>query len=184
MRIDALENDPGGEQDRTLALIALIGDAQGGGRSIMQLDSAEVAQLQVLAGEHGQAAGRARNILCFGYGICPPPRTGGDGGSEKMRAVPEEQEKKREDPTTQATLLRIFPNPTNGTVTFMHGSEAPLENASIMVRDAAGREVARLPVNGRDRIVWDARSVRPGAYLVELIAGTSRLAVQRLVVHP
>jgi len=187
--VDALEADTTGERDRTLALIALVGDVWGDGRSMMQLDSAEVAQLQVLAEEHGQAAGRAQNILCFGYGICYPVHSGGEDEEEarpgperkSLRSARDDQEKA---PIAGHSALRLFPNPTNGTVTFRYDAEIPMDNAYIVVRDAVGREVARLPLGGANQLTWDARSARPGSYLVELVVGTGRVAVQRLVVQP
>jgi len=187
--VDALEADTTGERDRTLALIALVGDVWGNGRSMMQLDSAEVAQLQVLAEEHGQAAGRAQNILCFGYGICYPVHSGGED-EEEARPGPERKslrsarDDKEEAPIAGPSALRLFPNPTNGTVTFKYDAVAPMDKAHIVVRDAVGREVARLPLGGANQLTWDARNARPGTYLVELLTEAGRVAVQRLVVKP
>jgi len=103
----------------------------------------------------------------------------GEGGMILKRAVITSQG----PPLDDGPVFSMFPNPANGTVTFIHDRGAPLRNARITVRDALGREVARLPLAGH-LTVWDTRGTPPGPYLVELLDDAGRIAVQRLVLSP
>jgi len=127
--------------------------------------------------ENAPSAGREiHDIHCAG-GACYAV---GEGGMILKRAVITSQG----PPLDDGPAFSMFPNPANGTVTFVHDAGAPLRNARIIVRDALGREVARLPLAGQDRTVWDTRGIPPGPYLVELLDDAGRIAVQRLVLAP
>jgi len=127
--------------------------------------------------ENAPSAGREiHDIHCAG-GACYAV---GEGGMILKRALITSQG----PPLDDGPAFSMFPNPANGTVTFVHDRGAPLRNARITVRDALGREVARLPLGGQDRTVWDTRGIPPGPYLVELLSDAGRIAVQRLVLSP
>ena len=127
--------------------------------------------------ENAPSAGREIHDIHCASGACYAV---GAGGMILKRAIGTGQG----PPLDDGPALSVFPNPASGTVTFVHDLGAPLRSARIVVRDALGREVARLPLGAQDHTVWDTRGIPPGPYLVELHAGEGRIAVQRLVLSP
>jgi hypothetical protein len=150
------------------------------GRSMMQLDSGEVAQLEVFALAGADVpAGWARNILCFGYAICLPPPGGAGGDSKRLNPV------KPEPSESAAPLLRLMPNPAAVAVSIAIEVPGGVHNGHVRILDMSGREVAMLPVNASpQQLVWDTRRQPAGAYQVELFGNGERLATERLIIQP
>jgi len=62
--------------------------------------------------------------------------------------------------------------------------KVPLDHAFARIVDAAGREVARLPINASPgQNLWDTREVEPGVYSIELFNANTRMATERLLVQ-
>ena len=74
--------------------------------------------------------------------------------------------------------VRLYPNPSSGPVTL--ALEHVPQDATLVVRDALGREVQRQRVANHYTTLTLARS---GMYVVELWDGRSRLAAQRMMVE-
>ena len=61
--------------------------------------------------------------------------------------------------------------------------KAPLDHAFARVLDAAGREVARLPINSSPgQHILDTRDLESGMYTIELFNANTRMATERLLV--
>ena len=58
-------------------------------------------------------------------------------------------------------------------------------DAWISITDAQGRTMHRMPVNQSPvQLVWDTRTVMPGAYQVQLLTAGQRLVTTKLIVQP
>ncbi|MDX9749670.1 MAG: hypothetical protein RBT71_01130 [Flavobacteriales bacterium] len=168
------------DRDDMLALIAVVRTAHATDRTIMQLDSAEVAALEAIAARQpSMGAAHARNILCFGYGICTPPVTG---------ETPQPKSQWVKPPATDApapSALLVHPNPANNWVAFSHALTGKVDRAFIRVRDAQGKEVHALSIaSSPGQHIWDTRSMSAGAYTVELHNRGQMVETQRVVVQP
>jgi outer membrane protein assembly factor BamB len=75
--------------------------------------------------------------------------------------------------------LRAYPNPSSGTVFFrLLGSVGG--DAEILVYDAQGRRVARLPVSGTGSVSWEPDRLPTGVYLYRLRGTTEGGRILRL----
>lgn len=175
-----MKGDREAERDRTLWYIDQLEALGNAGRSIMQLDSGEVAQWTAFAETAADIPGTwARNVLCFGYDICLAEPGGAAGGNKALRPV---------SPAAAAhaqPVLTVQPNPASTWVAIGYQLTGELKNAHARILDAAGREVGSLPLNAlTGQQVWDTRRVPAGVYSVELYNAGSRLDTQRVVVQP
>ncbi|MBK6540855.1 MAG: hypothetical protein IPG10_06180 [Flavobacteriales bacterium] len=185
--LDSLENHfdmraaATAERGRMYDLLDILDAVRDDERTDAELDSAEIDALTSLAADHyDRAAHWAQNILCFHYGLCRPPLT---GGGEFLASIP------FQEPHTVATPVDVFvmpvPNPARNFVIFHYQLPPDAQGAMIIVRDVHGRQHYRQQVNGaQGQSVWDTRSVPAGAYTVELMSSTQRLAYERLIVQP
>lgn len=167
------------ERDRALWFIDRLESFHGEGRTMMQLDSGEVAQLRAFALAGADIpAGWARNILCFGYSICLPPPGGTGGDNKTLNPVSPELSQ------SAAPLLRLMPNPAAVAVSIVIEVPGGLRDGHVRILDMSGREVARLPVAASpQQLVWDTRQQATGAYHVELFGNGERLATERLIIQ-
>ncbi|WKZ67648.1 MAG: hypothetical protein QY325_06900 [Flavobacteriales bacterium] len=145
-----------------LNLIDLLDAVHADGRDEGELSPVEQAQLQALVNnQYDRPATWAQNILCFHYGICRAPLT---GGSE------EEGPKARKLPVQEAAAAASFtlaPNPArNWTSAKLAGR---IDEGEFVLRDALGRIALRQRVvaNGMDQVL-DLRGLAAGQYTVEL----------------
>ncbi len=170
------------ERQRMLDLIAFLGDLRGNGRSEMQLDSSEVATLEGLMGDaYDRPATLISNLLCFGYGHCRPPLTGGEEDEEpkSLPYTPLPHGKAE----VQATLL-VHPNPANTWVAFDYDLLIEPTDAAIVIRDLAGREIRRIALREqRQQVVWDTRQAAPGSYTVVLLNSGRQLRTEKLIIR-
>jgi hypothetical protein len=169
------------EVQRMQDWIGFLQGVHGSGRTTLQLDSAEVQQLVALAGAaYDRPAAFISNLLCFGYGICRPPMTGGDDGAPK--SLPR-TELPAAGHLVQA-LLAIHPNPADSWVAFDYDLLVPPDDAVLVVRDVTGREVYRKALHeARQQVVWDTRMMAPGTYTASLINGKQLLRSEKIVIR-
>ena len=169
------------ERDRALWFVDLEEALYKGGRTVMQLDSGEVARLKAFAvGGVDLPGSWARSILCFGYAICLPPG-GGQGGRVKSLnpAKPESGD------ADEVASLRLMPNPASSVVTISVDGSGSSVDGHVRVLDMLGREVFRVPVRtASQQLEWNIREQPVGTYQVELFGNGRRLATERLVIAP
>ena len=167
------------EKDRTKQYIGIVQGYRTNGRSEAELQDNELIALKNLRdGGYDLPGEWAQNILCFGYGDCRPPRTGGDdvGAPKAMRLA---------NTTTEAfpPVLSVYPNPAGAWANLSYNLKAVASEGYIAIRDIAGKEVARIPVERTEgQAVWDTRAVAPGTYTVDLVNGGVSVGATKLVV--
>ena len=139
------------EQQRMLDLLAFLGPIHADGRNNAELNVDEVRDLEVLRGsDYDRPATWISNLLCFHYGICRAPLSGGTDGPKSLSRWTTGSLKR----TAQAGLL-IHPNPADTWVAFTCDLMAPADHAALVVRDMAGREVWRASLQGtQEQAVW------------------------------
>lgn len=167
------------ERDDMLALIALLADVHGNGLNVMDLGQQHLDALAAIGDGRPTHAGiAAQNLLCFGYGQCTPPVTGGS-------MQPRSQWTGRSTATVAPVVLRAYPNPASVFVTLEHQVDARLKNAYLRMCDMTGRELERRNVAASPgQELWDTRRLSPGVYSVEFYNGTELLGSQKVVVQP
>lgn len=169
------------EKDRTKQYISIVQGYRTNGRSEAELNEGELQSLRNLAADtYDQPGEWAQNILCFGYGECRPPRSGGSG-----ERVPKAMRIATAQSEVEKPALSAYPNPAGAWANLVYEMKAAPDHAYLAIRDAAGKEVARVPVDRAEgQSVWDTRSVVAGTYTVELLNGGSSLGAIKLVVKP
>jgi hypothetical protein len=168
------------ERDRTLWYISQLKELDNAGRTIMQLDSAEVAQWTIFAQIAEDIPGTwARNVLCFGYDICLYGPGGAAGGNKSLRPITHGAIGKAQP------ALRVHPNPASAWVAISYELSGEPDKAYARILDVRGREVRTLTLNTKEgQQVWDIRGVPTGVYSVELFNAGTRLGTERVVVQP
>jgi len=69
--------------------------------------------------------------------------------------------------------ITVVPNPAKDWAAFNYTLPENATSGVIVISDASGREVASMPVSGKqDQQVWDIRDMKKGVYLYTLKAGT------------
>lgn len=152
-------------------------------RSIMELDSLEIMDLQNLAyGSNNRVAGLADNILCFGYGICKDRTASDSTGSTSRRANPFMDP--QEFIKTQYYQLKVYPNPASEYATFEWDLVDLESQTSLIILDASGRIVRQIPIDAmKGQWIWDTRTIPTGLYLYELRNQDELLSQGKLAVE-
>jgi hypothetical protein len=169
------------EQQRMLQWIAFRETLHNSNRTLAELDSSEVDQLETLIGDaQDRPAVWIANALCFHYERCRPVHTGGESGPKSLPYTP-----RRKAPTLPAATLSLKPNPAQAWVAISWQISDGPSPAAIELRDMLGRPVDRITTSGNaGQVVWDCRAVTPGTYTATLL-GTAgdQLAVERVIVQ-
>ncbi|MBS1942862.1 MAG: hypothetical protein JST38_18515 [Bacteroidetes bacterium] len=167
------------EKDRTKQYIGLVQGWRSAGRSDAELNESELTALQALVeGYYDRPAEWAQNLLCFGYGICRAPLSGGNGGQPVFMRKPVTST------VAPAPLLKLAPNPADAWVAINYRLETTADEAHLIVRDANGRELDLIPVaQAEGQAVYDTRRLAPGNYTVELVNAGKHVDAQKLVVR-
>jgi hypothetical protein len=154
----------------------------GSGKTIADLDSIEVANLQYFAENSvGRSSAMAWNILCFFYGICP----------DNMIEFPEDPVGKRPDKRYPMKLnddkqqhIRAFPNPAGAFTTLYWNLPNGTDRAVLRITDVTGKEVFSRNINGQEgQWAWDTRKVPQGIYLCEIREDGKQLGSIKIVVN-
>ena len=168
------------EKDRTKQYIGLVQGWRNAGRTDAELTADEIATLQALVeGHYDRPAEWAQNLLCFGYGICRAPLSGGEDAAPQGRQVPVGRA------TAPTPLLKLAPNPANAWVAMDYRLEPPAYRAYLLLRDATGRQLEQIAIaHTEGQAVYDTRPLAPGPYTVELVNGGQLMDAQKLIVQP
>ncbi|MBK8950337.1 MAG: hypothetical protein IPM68_16240 [Flavobacteriales bacterium] len=169
------------ERDRFHDLLNILEAVRNDDRTDAELDSAEVSDLIAFAdGTYDRPAHWAQNILCFHYGLCRAPLTGGD-----PNRAPTIQNTQPRAPNEQSAWLRIHPNPASAWVAVDYYLGQEVVNATLLVRDLMGRELHRAAVKGgTGQIIWDTRQVPAGSYALVLLGSVEGPITETLIVQP
>lgn len=152
-------------------------------RSIMELDSLEILDLQNLAyGSNNRVAGLADNILCFGYGICKDRSASDSTTSTSRRANP--MVDAQEFIQSQYYQLRVFPNPASDYATFEWDLINLGQNTVLSIMDATGRVIEQKAMETEQgQWLMDTRPLPPGFYLYELRSVGELLSQGKLLIE-
>lgn len=167
------------EKQDMLGLIALLANMDANEVSPMQLDPERRMALATI-GEGGptHAGITAQNLLCFGYGECASPVTGGSMQPRSSSAGPAA-------PGVAPSALTAYPNPASSFVTIEHHVSAGNKDGRLIFRDLTGREIERHKLNASPgQSLWDTRTLAPGMYTIELYNGKQLLGTQRVIIRP
>ncbi len=166
------------EKTRTKQFISMVRGWRNAGRSDAELQQTDLNALHnIMDGYYDHPANWAQNLLCFGYGDCRAPQSGGKDDGLKAMRKPVNQAAKAEP------ALSVFPNPANTFATLAFDLKGTPNKAFLSIRDIAGKEIAQLPVtDAMGQTVWDTRSVAPGAYTIELVNAGVIQSVAKLIV--
>lgn len=169
------------ERDRMLGLIDLWREFFSGTRNEVQLDSNEVQVLSDLMGQaYDRPANLISNLLCMMYGDCRPPMTGGDvqGELKRLPYTPLPVVWEHLAPT-----ISLKPNPASTWVAIDYKLDFSMEDVTLLIQDAQGREVYRQKLSrSEDQIVWDSRGVAQGHYVVIISYGKGQLKSEQLII--
>lgn len=167
------------EQQRMISYLNILKSADQQGRDKWHLNTTEVAQLEGQRSDaYDRSANWISNLLCYGYGICRAPLTGGIEGPPQSFRRPQ-----------QGVALPEFefgtaPNPADAWVTFNYRFTTAQDHAFISVRDPLGRELTILPMkNERGQLVLDTRELAKGLYTVAYLAGDRVLQLDKLIIQ-
>jgi len=172
-----------GLQDRNdlLNLIAVIRPAlESSDRTLLDLEPIELdALMDIASRQPSLGASYARNTLCYGYGICEPPVSGGVM-QPKMKWVGLPGTEEAPLPT-----LMVHPNPASTWVAFSHALPGKVVQAQFRVMDASGKAVYTSEVKASPgQQIWDTRGSAAGTYVVELYNAGKLVDAQRVVIKP
>lgn len=170
------------ERQRMLDLISFVQGVRSNQRNLAQLTPAEVSTLiGIVDDQYDRPATWAQNMLCFHYGHCRTPQTGGEDKSHRpVPYIPRAAGSIKAEPT-----LTAFPNPGNNYMAFEVGLLTEPRNAMLVIRDIAGREVHRLQLRQQQgQLIRDARNAPPGSYTATLFNNGAQLKSEKFVLRP
>ncbi len=170
------------ERQRMLNLIALMQPIRSNGRTDAQLTVGEVDALEALRGNaYDRPATWISNLICFHYGRCRAPLSGGEEESPKALRPRALFSQEAEAPIQ----LSIHPNPASSWVAFDYDLRSLADGAELAVMDVTGRIVWSTPLStSKYQVLWDVRGAQPGSYTVELRNASKHVATEQLILQP
>ncbi len=140
------------------------------GRTVFDLDSAEIAMLVDYAENGlGKAAVISKGILEFAYGYhycnCLPVNDSSNMKSSNAFAGTNE--------TDNGLFVKATPNPARTWVTFDYTLPVYMENAVLRISNMKGEIKTTFNIDDRQgQIVWDIRHIEKGVYIYTLTTGS------------
>jgi hypothetical protein len=169
------------ERQDALDYINTIKTIRQAGRNLQQLTTTDKTNIRAIANRGcTRPAQWAQNILCFGYGECWAPCTGGGATTRSAEFL-------ADDPGTVETgsNLTLYPNPTRIRVTVAYTLAIEAQQAALVVYNVDGREVQRIALtNQAQQVEVDLQGIAAGTYIVVLQNAGKRIGTRRLVVTP
>ncbi len=163
-------------------LLAITIDLSNPEKSVMALDSAQIAGLLDIYDDHTLPGIYARNMLVTaGYLTYKEPYLFPDNLKKmEVKPLPAGVE-------TVSAPIRAFPNPSAYfTIVEYDLSNAGFKEESsvyIIIRDVRGiTRKSLVSTHEKDQLVLDVRDLRPGMYLLDLLLEGNRLGTSKLIV--
>lgn len=166
------------EQQRMLQWIAFREALHNSNRTLAELDSSEVDQLETLIGDdQDRPAAWIANTLCFHYDRCRPVYTGGESGPKSLPYAP-----RSKLPATHVASLTLKPNPAAQWVAVNY--DLPKSGEVLVLKDDLGRPLLRQTISGNHgQAILDLGTFAKGAYILELTYGGGDRVVEKLVIQ-
>lgn len=187
--LDSLENSMRltGEQKTELAetrkYVNFLETVYNDGRTIAELDTAEIYSLKAIANKRngGIAAARADNILCFFYGFCKQPA----GYPKSAPGAPKKPKPKLEDLLSQQNLIKSKPNPADQYVELEYFLLFEEDNTYLNVWDIQGRLVESWHIgrSAQGLKLMDTRHLGIGLYITEIVQGGKQVFSDKFIVR-
>ena len=164
-------------------MTAAIQGSGNDGRSIAELDTAEVLYLKTIANKNkgGTAATRADNVLCFFYGICKPP-------PGYPKSAPGQQRKPKpplEELLADQNHVTARPNSADQYIELEYNLLFEKENTFLKVWDGQGRQVETWHL-GRSKQglkLLDTRHLAGGVYITEVLQDGKQVFSDKFIVR-
>ena len=171
------------EFDNFVELFDLLKNLNDSNRTIFEMDTTQKSDMETIAAENGWAGAKARNILCYVYGLCEDSPIVTDTSS-----APKSAELNFYDPekllNEAYNKLSVKPNPADNFAKFEW--ELPLLGGETILRivDLNGKTIQQHLISDKlGTWMWDTRSVKDGTYLYEINANGKQLANGKLVIQ-
>lgn len=153
-----------------------------GNRNLAQLDSTEVAYLQILANGKGRVAGYAQNILCFFYAICYEKELATGNAQNKAMLIPSANS--QEALNNVLYTVTLYPNPAKEYTSIQWEIYDELNNLHYNVVDINGREqLSGILSDNKGEQVIDTRKLKQGLYIIGIYNNNQLKVSKKLVVE-
>jgi hypothetical protein len=167
------------ERARMGSLIADLLNLAQQARSVRQLDAGEVAAWEsLIQDQYDRPATWISNTLCFHYGICRPPLTGGDSEPKSLQRSHEEKA------GLAARSFKLQPNPASTYVTLNFALLTSDADGALRVLDPIGRVIATEKLQGaQGQTLLDTRQWAKGAYTVQCTVAGELVHAEKLIIQ-
>ncbi|MBK9146731.1 MAG: T9SS type A sorting domain-containing protein [Flavobacteriales bacterium] len=167
------------ERTRMSSLIADLLNLAQQARDVRQLDAGEIAAWETLIqNQYDRPATWISNMLCFHYGICRSPLTGGESEPKSL------QRDGKDATSTDRRSFKLQPNPASTFVALNYTLKASETSGSVRVIDANGRTLATDKLSGSiGHVVLDTRTWAKGVYAVQCSVSGAIVHAERLVIQ-
>ena len=150
------------------------------GKNWMQLDEAEIAQLQRIAeATNGRSAGMAKGVLCFFYDICYEDKI--EEGDEGESGVPPKNAEV-ESPTSgiqNSYELSIYPNPTQSEIAVATNNPT-VKIIQTEIYDFTNRKVHQQTVN-QSYSTLKLNDLAQGVYVLKVWLDNGDMVIRKVV---
>lgn len=177
----AFGEDENSDYEAFLSLKSLIGDMWDEGRSTNQLDSADIATLETIAGGHrGQNSGAIAEAILEAnaeepHQYCAPIYT---------TYTLSRRYKPQPVPKMHAEGIKVYPNPADRYVIFTYNFPLAKNSLSVRIADVTGKLVQTLPLNGNNgQTIWDTRNTPSGNYVYGVYDGSTAISTGKIVLQ-
>jgi len=167
------------ERMRMGTLIAELLSLEQQSRDVREMSAGEIAAWQALIqDQYDRPATWISNLLCFHYGICRSPLTGGESEPKSV------QRDGKDATSTDRRSFKLQPNPASTFVALNYTLKASETSGSVRVIDANGRTLATDKLSGNvGQVVLDTRTWAKGVYAVQCSVGGTIVHAERLVIQ-
>lgn len=153
-----------------------------GNRNLAQLDSTEVAYLQILANGKSRVAGYAQNILCFFYDICYEKELATGNAQNKAMMIPSANS--QEALNNVLYTVTLYPNPAKEYTSIQWEIYDELNNLHYNIVDLNGREqLSGILFDNKGEQVIDTRKLKQGIYIIGIYNNNQLKVSKKLVVE-
>ncbi|NEN25546.1 T9SS type A sorting domain-containing protein, partial [Cryomorpha ignava] len=175
-----LSTEQSDEMNELKTLYGFIKSVSDDGRSIDNLNSAEISDLQNIAEDAtaGRAAIKAQNALCFHYNICYDTN-----GIPKSNTAPRKPKATYDELIAGLNTSSAFPNPADPYITISFNFLQAQEESALIVYDNLGRQLLSRQLGkvyeGQELI--DTRKLPNGIYFFQLLQNGKKVSEGKFI---